>query len=199
MIWGEEGWGIYSGGCLARAERTGRTDGRTWRNACTERTGGRADVRSGGRADERTGRKGRGRSGGRRAERVRTVERTGGRGPRGADTRTGGRGADGAQEARTGDSRRRRADEADGSVGGGRADGVRRSGGLAAVRAGGLADERVGLGLKGHIPRGPLHSWAPSPLASSERERAGCLGVQWGPARLHVKHPYLAPGLACLV
>ena len=61
------------------------------------------------------------------------------------------------------------------------------------------ADERVGLGLKGHIPRGPLHSWAPSPLASSERERAGCLGVQWSPARLHVKHLYLAPGLACLV
>ena len=85
---------------------------------------------------------------------------------------------------------------------GGRADG--RTGWLGAeeARSGGLgrrADEGVGLGLKGHIPRGPFHSWAPSPLASSERECTGCLGVQWGPVRFHVKHPYLAPGLTCLV
>ena len=45
---------------------------------------------------------------------------------------------------------------------------------------------------KAHIPRGPLQSWRPSPLASSERERVGCLGVQWGPAQLHVKHPLLS-------
>ena len=94
-------------------------------------------------------------------------------GRKGADNRTngrtGGRGTDRAQEARTGPSTRRR------------------------------ADERVGLGLKGHIPRGWVHSWAPSPLASSERECAGCLGVQWGPVRFHVRHPYLVPGLTCLV
>ena len=41
----------------------------------------------------------------------------------------------------------------------------------------GRADEQVGLGLKGHIPRGPLHSWVPSLLALSERKCAGCLGV----------------------
>ena len=63
----------------------------------------------------------------------------------------------------------------------------------------GQADERVGLGLKGHIPRGPLHFWAPSPLALSERERTGCLGVQWGRPLFQVKHPYLAPELTCLV
>ena len=45
-------------------------------------------------------------------------------------------------------------------------------------RTGGRVDERVGLGLKGHIPRGWVHSWAPSSLASSERECVGCLGVQ---------------------
>ena len=64
-----------------------------------ERTGGRALTRrSGGRADgaERAWTVGR-----TRAERVRTVERTGGRGPRSADTRTGKRGADRAQHART--------------------------------------------------------------------------------------------------
>ena len=81
-----------------------------------------------------------------------------------------------------------------------RADGrTGRTGVLAVGRMGGQANERVGLGLKGHIPRGPLHSWAPSPLASSEHERAGCLGVQWGPPLFHVKHPYLAPGFTCLV
>ena len=111
------------------------------------------------------------------AARVRTMEGTGERGPRGVDTRTDGRGADGAQEARTGRSRRGRADGQIGRSGGlgGRADG--RTGSPPVGRTGGRMDERVGLGLKGHIPRGPLHSWAPSPLASSEREHAGCLGV----------------------
>ena len=161
MIWGEEGWGIYSSGCLAQAERTGRM-GRVdvADDACTERTGGRAlTKRSGGRADERTS----------------------GRGGKATDDRAdgGGKGADSGADGRTGGwADKRSSRRADWVVG---------------------ADERVGLGLKGHIPRGPLHSWAPNPLASSERERAGCLGVQWGPARLHVKHPYLAPGLTCLV
>ena len=120
-------------------------------------------------------------------------------------------GVDGAQEAQTGPSTRGRANERTSGRGNGRTGrsgpplrrrrvgwtnkrGVRWSGGR-----GGRADERVGLGLKGHIPRGPLHSWAPSPLASLERERIGCLGVQWGLGRFHVKHPYLAPGLTCLV
>ena len=76
------------------------------------------------------------------------------------------------------------------------------SGGRADGRTGKRVDKRVGLGLKGHIPRGPFHSWAPSPLASSERECVGCLGVQWGLVGFHVKHPYLAPGLGgltCLI
>ena len=181
-------------------------------DACMEWTGGRADGRTG--ADEALGRTG--------AERVRTVEQTGGRGPQGADTRTGRRGTDGAQEALTGPNTRGWADgrmggRADWAVEGGRAAvgrtgqtgrrGVRWSGGRAywqsASRADGRtdgrADERVGLGLKGHIPRGWVHSWAPSPLASSECKCAGCLGVQWGPVRFHVKHPYFAPGLTCLV
>ena len=96
MIWGEEGWGIYSGGCLAWAEQTGRT-GRAdvTDDACTERTGGQAlTKRSGGRADERTGQKGCGRSGGR----GRKVERSGGR----ADKAVG---ADGAQTAGRADGR----------------------------------------------------------------------------------------------
>ena len=42
----------------------------------------------------------------------------------------------------------------------------------------------------------PFHSWAPSPLASSERECVGCLGVHWGPGGFLLKHPYLAPKLA---
>ena len=67
------------------------------------------------------------------------------------------------------------------------------SGGL-----GGWAVEGVGLGLKGHIPPIPFHSWAPSPFALGERECAGCLGVQWGLGGFPVKHPYLAPGLTCL-
>ena len=137
------------------------------------------------------------------------VGRTSGRGRWGgkaADGRAdeGGKGADSGEEGRTGPTRR--------GQGPARADG--RTGGQAVGWTGGLggqglhcanggsgrrADERVGLGLKGHIPQGPLHSWAPSPLASSERERAGCLGVQWGPPLFHVKHPYLAPGLTCLV
>ena len=69
---------------------------------------------------------------------------------------------------------------ADWVVGGGRAaigqtrqTGILESGSPLVGRTGGQADERVGLGLKGHIPRGPFHSWAPSPLASSERECAG--------------------------
>ena len=161
-----------------------------------------------------------------RAETMRTVERTGGQGPRGADMWTGGRGTDGAQEARTGPSMHRRTDGQTGQSGpplrrradgrtrrsgaeesrtGGR--GVRWSGGRAywqsAGRADGRigerADERVGLGLKGYILRGWVHSWAPSPLASSKRECAGCLGVQWSPVRFHVKHPYLEPGLTYLV
>ena len=113
-----------------------------------------------------------------------------GRGPRGANGRTGGLGGRG----------RRGVDGGSGGMGrlGGRG-GLARTGGRGVRWSGRRADERVSLGLKGHIPRGPLHSWAPSPLASSERERAGCLGVQWGPARLHIKHSYLAPGLTCLV
>ena len=130
------------------------------------RTGGWAlTTRSSGRADERTGWKGRGRLGGRwRKGCGQWSGRADGRKRRGL-----GRWAD----------RRTRADGHFGSPPVG--------------QTGGQADERVGLGLKGHIPRGPLHPSAPSPLASSERERAGCLGVQWGPPRFHVKHLYLVP------
>ena len=98
------------------------------------------------------------------------MERTGGRGPRNADTQTGGRGVDRAQEARTGGRVDKRS--------GGRADWVV---GACIARTAGWADGQTGLGLKGHIPQGPLHSWAPSPLALLERERARCLGVQWSP------------------
>ena len=69
--------------------RSGRADGRTGADEAVGQTSGRAN----GAERRRTG-----------AERVRIVERTGGRGPQSADTRTGGRGADGAQEARTGRS-----------------------------------------------------------------------------------------------
>ena len=53
--------------------------------------------------------------------------------------------------------------------------------GASRARRGGRGDEGVGLGLKGAIPPTSFHSWASNPLASSERECAGCLGVQWGP------------------
>ena len=141
-----------------------------------------------------------------------------------SDRQTGGRGEDGAQKAWTsrwvdgrsggranwavGASRAWTASQADGQTGrqadqavrGGR-NAVR--GGRNAVRRtrrmGRLTDEGVGSGLKGHIPRGPFHSWAPSPLALSEHKCVGCLGVRWGPRGFPVKHPYLAPGLTCLV
>ena len=114
------------------------------------------------------------------AERARTIERTGGRGPRGADRQMGGRGADGAHEAQTGGQAVRRT----GRLGGqgrksrDRADWTdRRTCSRVVGRTGGRAEEGVGLGLKGHIPQGPFHSWAPSLLASSERECIGCLGM----------------------
>ena len=94
------------------------------------------------------------------------TERTSGRGPRGADRRMGGRGTDGAQQVRTGGRGRKsrgRADWAD-----------RQTSSLVDGRTGGRGG---GLGFKIHIPRGPFHSWAPSPLASSERKCTGCLGV----------------------
>ena len=185
---GADGVGGRGGQCVHGA------DGRTSGQALTKR--------SGGRADKRTGRKGCGqwsrwadgaheaRTCG-RAEEARTAPKRRGRSAVGADGRMGGQAV-----GRTGGLGGRGGRGADGGLGGW-ADG--RIGSPPVGQTGRRADERVGLGLKGHIPRGPLHSWAPSPLASSERERAGCLGVQWGPARLHVKHPYLAPGLACLV
>ena len=92
---------------------------------------------------------------------------TGGRGGKGADSRTDGW----TGPTRLGQADRRKIR----GWGLGGADG--RIGGLAVWRTGGQADEGVGLGLKGHIPPIPFHSWAPSPLASSERECAGCLGV----------------------
>ena len=120
------------------------------------------------------------------------VGRTGGRADartrrKGADDRVdgGGKGADSRADRRTGPTRRKQADG--------------RTGVLVVRRSGGRGDERVGLGLKGHIPRGWVHSWTPSPLASSERKCAGYLGVQWSPVQFHVKHPNLAPELTCLV
>ena len=96
---------------------SGRADGRTGADEAVGRTSGRADGEERPRTVGRMG-----------VERVRTVERTGGRGPRGADARTGGRGADGAQQARTG----RRADK----WSGGRADwAVRADKGRTAGRA----------------------------------------------------------------
>ena len=124
------------------------------------RTGGQALMRrSGGR-----GRKGCGQSSGRADGRTRPTrcgqangQKRRGWGPGGADRTQhawmGGRedgrtGRSGAEEPRSGSQ------------------GVRWSGGRAYCqsvgradgRKGGRADERVGLGLKGHIPRGPLHS-----------------------------------------
>ena len=157
-----------------------------------------------GQADERTGAdEAVGRTGGRvdGAERARTSKR--------ADARTRGRGlhcADGGSDGRADWAvKGRRA-----TVGRTRSPLVGRTGGRVdsangrtrsppVGRTGGRANEWVGLGLKGHIPRGPFHSWAPSPLASLERECLGCLGVQWGPIGFHVNPPYLAPGLPCLV
>ena len=121
----------------------------------------------------------------------RADKRTSGRGGKATDGRADGQtGRSGPEEPQSGGLGRR----ADGESAG-QADG--RTG--ADERTSGRADKWVGLGLKGHIPRGWVHSWAPSPLALSKRECAGCLGVQWGPVRFHVKHPYLAPGLTCLV
>ena len=161
-----------AGGCGGRCVHG--ADGRTGADDTVGRTSGRADGAERPRTVERTGAE-RLRTVERTgAERVWTVERTGGRGPAHADGRTGGQ-----ADKRSGGW----ADWADWADG----------------RTGGRANERVGLGLKGHIPRGPLHSWAPSSLASSERERAWCLGVQWGPPLFQVKHPYLAPGLTWLV
>ena len=90
-------------------------------------------------------------------------------------------------------NRGRRADGRSGGLGGrdfhcvdggsgGRADWMVGGGRGAVERIGSRADGQtvgrgVGLGLKGHIPQGPFHSWAPSLLASSEHECAGCLGV----------------------
>ena len=155
-----------------------------------------------------------------------TVGRMSGRGRRGrkaADGRAdgGGKDADSGAEGRTGptrrghvDGRKRRGQGLGGVDGrtsgrankrsGGRADWavracIARTAGWADGRTSRRADKRVGLGLKGHIPRGPLHSWVPSPLASSEHEHVGCLGVQWDPPLFHIKHPYLAPRLTCLV
>ena len=56
-----------------------------------------------------------------------------------------------------------------------------------------------GPGFKRHHSSTPFHSWAPSPLASSERKCVGCLGVRWGPGGFPLKYLYLAPGLTCLV
>ena len=156
-------------------EAVGRTGGPGGKGANGRADGGGLGVDS--RADRQMGPTRRGHRDGQKRR---------GRGPRGADGRTGGL-VDGRMGGLGGRGRKSR----------GRADGE--SGGRADGRTGGRADERVGLGLKGHIPRSPLHSWAPSPLASSERECAGCLGMQWGPVRFHVKHPYLAPRLTCLV
>ena len=128
-----------------------RTCGRAEEARTGPSTHGRANERTSGRADERTKRSG-------PPLRGRRVERTGGR----ADW----------------------ADWADGRTGSpvvGQMSGLGCTGVLAVRRSDERADERVGLGLKGHIPRGWVHSWAPSPLASSERECVGCLRVQWGP------------------
>ena len=165
-----------------------------------------ADGRTGGRggkgADDRAD------GGGKGANSRADGQKRHGQGPGGADraqhARTGGR-VDG-RTGRSGPPLRGRwvgqtgrsgAEEPWSSELGGRADGE--SDGRADGRTGERADKRVGLGLKDHIPQGWVYSWAPSPLASLERKCAGCLGVQWGPVRFHVKHPYLAPGLICLV
>ena len=150
--------------------------------------------RLGGRADGWTGQKGRGRSGGwgRKGR-----EQSSGRADGAHEARTSGRGptgrgrTDGRTSGRAnGWTRRSGAEEA--AVGQ-----TRRMGRTCSPVVG--ADEWVGLGLKGHIPQGPFHSWAPSPLASSERKYTGCLGVQWDPVGFHVNHSYLALGFPCLV
>ena len=156
------------------ADRVGGRGGRCMHEA-DGRTGGWPLTRwSGGRADERTGGRGRKAADGRvDGGRKDADSRADGRKRR----EQGPGGADGAQYAWTG----RRADkgsggQADGWTGrsgpeepqlgglGGRADGESagranwggqaywQSAGRADRRTGGQADERVGLGLKGHIP-----------------------------------------------
>ena len=143
---------------------------RTWRTVRAQ--SGRADGWTGGREDGRTGPTRGGHADGQK-RRGQGPARMDGRRSGQAVGQTGGLGGRGRKS-------RGRADSADG-------------------RTGGWVDEWVGLGLKGHIPRGWVHSWAPSLLASLERKCAGCLGVQWGPVRFHVKHPYLALELTCLI
>ena len=91
-------------------------------------------------------------------------------------------GADGAREVRTGGRAVERT--------GGRVDGRTGRSGAEQARSGRLADEADEAD-----ERTPFHSWAPSPLVSSECECTGCLGVQWGPGGFPFKHPYLAHGL----
>ena len=145
---------------------------------------------------------------------------SGGQGGNDADSHVdgGGKGMDSRVDGRTGPRRRRWADMQSGPlerrrrvkwIGGLGGRGERgvvgrtgRTSGLAVWRTGrtdGWADKGMGLGLKGAIPLTPFHSWAPSPLALSERECVGCLGVQWGPRGFPVKYPYLAPRLTCLI
>ena len=84
----------------------------------------------------------------------------------------GGRGPQGA------DGRMRR--EHANWVVGGRTGLVGRTGGLADWWMGWTGRRGGGPGFKRRHSSTPFHSWAPSPLASSESECAGCLGVQWG-------------------
>ena len=172
----------------------GRADGRRSRKAADGWADGGGKVAD-SRADGRTG----------PTRHKHTVGRKRrGQGPRGADkaqhARTGGQ-AVGRMGGLSGQGWKShdRADEESAGRADGRTGTDGHTGSLPVGQTGGRADERVGLGLKGHIPRGWIHSWAPSPLASSERECAGCLGVQWNPVQSHVKHPYLAPRLTCLV
>ena len=168
--------GVYIAAVVSRGRSgCGGRGGRCVHGADGRSGGWTLTTRSGGRSDERTGEQG-----GKAAD---------------GQADGGGKNADSGADGRTGPTRRRHVNrrKRHGQAEEARTRLRRRGQGPARL------DERVGLGLKNHIPRGPLHSWAPSPLASSERECAGCLGVLWGPARFHVKHSYLAPGLICLV
>ena len=184
-------------------------------DACMERTGADEVVgRTGAERAwtiERTGRrgwKGRGQSSGRANGRKRC-----GRGPVGADGRKRRRRGLVGVDGRTGEQAVERTSGlggrgihcADWAVGGGRAvvERIGRTGRLAVCRSGRRVDGRMGgraggPGFKRPHSMRPI-SRVPSPLALSERECVGCLGVQWSPVGFHVNHPYLAPGLPCLV
>ena len=145
IISGEVGWGIYSGGCLARAERTWRTGAGGRGERCVHRVDGWTDGPGGKGADGRADKgKGRGQLSG-WADGAHEAQ-TGGRAN---EARTGGLGGWGRKS-------RGRADWADG-----------RTSSLVVGRTGGRADEWTGGRAGGPGFKRP-HSTRPTSLLSAQ-------------------------------